>query len=315
MICSIAILAAYLPFCAPQIPLAPGYVEGEYVLVAPIETARIGQLLVTRGDQIEPGQELVALEQRDAELLVAQAESALARARSELADLMQGARPAEIDVAQAAVESVTADLTEAQHEFERVGDLFARNVASQSQVDAARANLDVASARLRQTEANLAVIRLPARADRIAAAEAGVAEGVAALDSARWRLDQRVLSAPTAGVVADIYRFTGDLAGPQTPVLSILPNDGVKLRFYVPQGHYALIAIGDRVSFTCDGCPDGLQATVSYLSTSPEFTPPVIYSLDARQRLVYLAEARIDPDVDSVMPGQIVDVRLPEAQE
>jgi len=114
--------------------------------------------------------------------------------------------------------------------------------------------------------------------------------------------------------VADIYRFAGDLAGPQAPVLSILPDDGVKLRFYVPEPDYATLAEGDSVSFSCDGCPEGLLATISYLSTSPEFTPPVIYSLDARQKLVYLAEAHIDAMTD-VKPGQIVDVRLPGARE
>lgn len=314
MFCSIAILASFLPFCAEAVPLAPGYVEGEYVLVAPIETARIERLDVARGDPVALGQDLVVLERRDAELLAAQAEAALARARSELSDLTQGARQAELDVVRAGVQSAAADLAEAEREHTRLADLFARNVASQSQLDVAQANLEVARARLRQAEANLAVLMLPARPDRIAAAEAVIAEATAALESARWRLEQRALSAPATGIVADIYRYPGDLAGPQAPVLSILPDDGIKLRFYVPEPHYARMAVGVSVSFSCDGCPEGLRATVSYLATSPEFTPPVIYSLDARQRLVYLAEARIDATA-GMTPGQIVDVQLPGAQE
>ena len=248
------------------------------------------------------------LERRDAELLAAQAEAALARARSELSDLTQGARQAELDVVRAGVESAAADLAEAEREHTRLADLFARNVASQSQLDVAQAILEVARARLRQAEANLAVLKLPARPDRIAAAEAAVAEATAARDSARWRLEQRDLSSPAAGIVADIYRFPGDLAGPQAPVLSILPEDGVKLRFYVPESHYARMAVGDSVSFSCDGCPEDLRATVSYLATNPEFTPPVIYSLENRQKLVYLVEARPDAGADALKPGQIVDV-------
>lgn len=314
MICSIAFIATLLPFCAPEYFSAPGYVEGEYVLVAPIETVRIERLHVTRGDPVEMGQDLVALEERDARLLVAQAEAALARARSQLADLTQGARDSEIDVAQAAVDSAAADLAETEREFARVRDLFERKVASQSQLDIAQAKLEVAGARLRQSSANLAVLRLPARPDRIAAAEAGVAEASAALESTRWRLEQRALTAPKKGTVANIYRFPGDLAGPQAPVLSILPDDGIKLRFFVPEPRYGALVEGDSVSFSCDGCVEGLRATISYLSTSPEFTPPVIYSLDARQKLVYLAEAIIDATAD-IRPGQIVDVRLPGAPE
>jgi len=74
----------------------------------------------------------------------------------------------------------------------------------------------------------------------------------------------------------------------------------------------ALVAPGARLRVHCDACPPGLTATVSYVSDAPEFTPPVIYSLQNRQKLVYLIEAR--PDLGAALkPGQIVDVDLPEA--
>ncbi len=113
----------------------------------------------------------------------------------------------------------------------------------------------------------------------------------------------------------DIYRHAGDLAGPQAPVLSILPEGGIKLRFYVPEPEYAALSLGDVVQFSCDGCPDGLTAKISYLATSPEFTPPVIHSLKTRQKLVYRAETRPQGAGTAVRPGQIFDVRLPDPPE
>lgn len=315
MLCSIAFVAALLPFCSPPAPVAVGYVEGEYVLIAPIETARIQHLAVTRGQRTDPGTLLAEMETRDAEIAVTQAQAAVARTRAELADLKQGAREAELAVAEAAVESAQADLDEADREYARIQGLYERDVAAQSRVDPARAKRDVAKARLREAEARLAVQRLPARADRIAAAKAASREAQAGLEAAKWRIAQRRLTALVSGVVADIYRFPGDLAGPNAPVLAILPDHGIKLRFYVPEPSYALLALGDTVAFSCDNCPEGLTASISYLSTSPEFTPPVIYSLDARQKLVYLAEARIDTAESDLRPGQLVDVRLPEAAQ
>ena len=44
----------------------------------------------------------------------------------------------------------------------------------------------------------------------------------------------------------------------------------------------------------CDGCADDFKARVSFISGSAEFTPPVIYSLDERSKLVYLIEALPD---------------------
>lgn len=314
-LCSVPILAALFTACDSPPPLAVGYVEGEYVLVAPSETARIEDLHVDRGDRIQLGTILVALERRDVEIQIAQAVAAHARAASELADLQQGARPEEIAVAEAAVDAASVELDEAERELLRISGLFDRDVAPQSQLDLARTNVDVAAAHLRQTQADLAVLRLPARADRIAAAEAAVAEAAAALDAARWRLGERTLMAPASGEISDIYRFPGDLAGPQAPVLSILPDGGVKLRFYVPQASYSRIELGTGLAVSCDECPEDLLAAVSYISTSPEFTPPVIYSLDSRQQLVFLAEAQLLGDARSLHPGQIVDVYLRETDE
>lgn len=313
--CSIPFLATWLSACAPAATLAVGYVEGDYVLIAPSETARIENLFVSRGDRIQNGTILVGLERRGAEIEVARAVAAHARAKSELEDLKRGARPEKIAVAEAAADLALVELDETKREHARVRGLFERDVASQSQLDLAKTRVDVAAAQLRQAESDLAVLKLPARANRIAAAEAAVAEAAAALDAAKWRLGERTLTASAPGEIADIYRFPGDVAGPKAPVLSILPDGGIKLRFYVPQESYSQITLGTQLDVGCDGCPENLRAEVSYLSTSPEFTPPVIYSLDARQKLVFLCEAHFSGMSPVLKPGQIVDIRLPETRE
>ena len=72
------------------------------------------------------------------------------------------------------------------------------------------------------------------------------------------------------------------------------------------------IAPGAELAVRCDGCPDGLTATVSYVADEPEFTPPVIYSVESRQKLSYRVEARPGPDATLLRPGLIVDAALRE---
>ena len=84
----------------------------------------------------------------------------------------------------------------------------------------------------------------------------------------------------------------------------------MKLKVYVPEPNFASLKIGTELDVRCDGCPAGLTAKVSYVSPDPEFTPPVIYSLETRQKLVYLVEARPDEGAAWLQPGQIVDVAL-----
>jgi len=308
--CALPVLASLLSVCAPPPPLAVGYVEGEYVLVAPIETARILAVNVRRGDRITAGQSLVEMERRDVEIAVTQAQAALAQAVSQVANLRRGKRPEEIAMVAAELGSAKSQAAEARRILLRKKDLLNRKTVSQASFDAAATDLERSLAMVEELKAGLAVARLPGRPDEIMAAEAAVDQMRSALQGAQWRLENRTLSSPEPGLVSDIIRNPGEVSGPQAPVLSVLPDGAVKLRLYVPETALASIALGGRLDVQCDGCGGGMTATVTYVAAEPEFTPPVIYSLENRQKLVYLVEARPGPGASALKPGQIVDVKL-----
>jgi HlyD family secretion protein len=205
-VCAIPVIAGLIAACGGAGPLAVGYVEGEYVLVSPIETAQIVELSVKRGDRIETGQSLVRLERRDAEIAVAQSAAGLAQAESQLSNLQQGRRPEEIASIAAALGSAKAQANEARRVLQRQSDLLSRGISTQAAYDTASTGLELADAKVAELEANLAVARLPARPDEIRAAEAGVKQAKAILESAEWRLGKRTLSIPLNGVVSDIIR-------------------------------------------------------------------------------------------------------------
>ncbi|HTV67634.1 MAG TPA: HlyD family efflux transporter periplasmic adaptor subunit [Rhizobiaceae bacterium] len=307
-VCSIPLIASLFG-CVTDAPLAVGYVEGEYVLLAPIEVAEVEAVNVRRGDRVAPGVTIALMDAGDAKIAVAQAEAALAQAEAQLADLQVGKRPEEVAVLEAALTSALAQEKEAQRVLDRVSDLLKRGIATQADFDQASTALEVARAAVGQARANLAVAGLPARPEAIKAAENQVKQANAALDQARWRLTKRSIQAPAAGRIDDVIRTAGDLAGPSAPVLSMLPDGAVKLKLYLPEESFSSVAVGSKLSVRCDGCAPDLVARVSYVSPDPEFTPPVIYSLETRQKLVFLVEARPEND-GQLKPGQIVDVAL-----
>jgi HlyD family secretion protein len=280
------------------------------VLLAPIEVAQVRSIEVRRGDRVAAGETIGMLENADAEIAVAQAEAALAQAQAQLADLRLGKRPEEIAVLEAAVRSAEARSQEASRVLSRVSDLLKRGIATQAQFDEASTSVEVVTAEIGQSKANLAVAGLPARAETINAAEQQVKGAQAQLEQARWRLSQRTIVAPSAGRISDVIRNPGDVAGPSAPVISILPDGAVKLKVYVPEASFSKVSVGTQLSVRCDGCGPDLTARVSYVSPEPEFTPPVIYSLETRQKLVYLVEARPQGNDTPLQPGQIVDVSL-----
>lgn len=308
--CSIPLAAWLFSACAGPVPLAVGYVEGEFVLLAPIEVAQVQSISAKRGDRVEVGETIAVMESDDARIAVAQAEAALAEAQAQLANLQVGRRPEEIAALDAMVRSARAEAEEKQRVLARLTDLLERGTAARATFDEARTAVEVAEARINQAEANLAVAKLPARPEEINAAASQVKQARTSLEQARWRLSKRSLTAPATGRVNDVIRNPGDVAGPSAPVISMLPDGAVKLSLFVPQRYFSSVKVGKILRVRCDGCPDGLEARISYVSPDPEFTPPVIYSLETRQKLVYLVEARPVDAASQLQPGQIVDVVL-----
>lgn len=141
-------------------------------------------------------------------------------------------------------------------------------------------------------------------------AQAQLREAEARANAARTRLLRRQLSSPVNGVVRQVYYRPGEMVPAGRAVVSLLPPGNAKIRFFVPQAVLPQIAIGDTVSILCDGCAEEATARVSFIASSAEYTPPVIYSLEERQKLVFLIEARPE-EPEKLRIGQPVTVLLP----
>jgi len=274
-----------------------GYVEGDSLYLAAPVAAEVSSLSVRDGDHVAPGATLFTIDpkplraRRDA----AAAELGQARAEAQTARAGLGQQKANLLAA-------NAQAANAAREARRAQALAAGGVASTQ-------DLERAQTAARDTDAaRQAAGQLVAAANaQAAASEAAVARAGAALAEAQSRLEQLSLRAPAAGRIERTYLQPGEWAAANQPVLSLIPDDRLKLRFFVPEREVSLYRVGRRVQFGCDACRAGRGATIAYVSPRPEYTPPVIYSRKARDRLVFLVEARPDQPED-LNPGQPVDV-------
>ncbi len=83
------------------------------------------------------------------------------------------------------------------------------------------------------------------------------------------------------------------------------------MRAFVPEKRVGLIHPGDTARVTVDGVSEPFVGKVSYISPQAEYTPPVIYSRESREKLVFLVEAVFDPATAAKLhPGQPVDVEF-----
>ncbi|NWG45082.1 MAG: HlyD family secretion protein [Alphaproteobacteria bacterium] len=141
----------------------------------------------------------------------------------------------------------------------------------------------------------------------LAAAEAETASAEASLRLAERRLADLTLTAPAAGTIEALYHRAGETVAAGAPILALLPADGLRVRFFVPERRLSSFRLGQRVRLSCDGCPDGMTGRISHIAAEPQFTPPVIYSLTERAKLVFLLEATPEGRTP-IRPGLPVDV-------
>jgi len=178
------------------------------------------------------------------------------------------------DMQRADLNQYKATLANAQQSYDRAASLSKTGSGTQ-------ANLDAAVSALRVAEAQVT--------------------------TSQTRLARRSGFAPVAGTIQQIYFREGETVPAQRPVVSIMPPGNMKLRFFVPEPDLPKLSVGEEVRITCDSCAADLTAKIYFIATAAEYTPPVIYSLDERNKLVYLIQARpVKPDTLRV--GQPISV-------
>ncbi len=247
-----------------------GYAEGEDAFIAAPQSGWVARVAVQRGDAVHVGDLLFTLDDTNQQSARDQANAAIAVAQSQLV-------------------AAKANLVLTQKELARQANLLAEQAGTKQAYDVAKASYDSAAAQVSQIEAQIAQAR-------------------ASLTGAAYQLSERDVTSRTAGRVEDVYFRTGEYAPAMTPVVSVLPPQNIYVRFFVPESEFARVKLGQRVAISCDGCAQNIVATVTFIAQQEEFTPPVIFSIGSREKLVFKIEARA-PGGLKLNPGQPVDVR------
>lgn len=288
-----------------------GYVEGDYVRIGSPVGGTLRELATGRGGTVSRGEALFQLDAASDTASRDQAAAQLAQAVAQLADLNKGKRPAELAAIAAQKAQAEADLELSKVELRRQERLVSGDAAARAKLDEARATFARTQARVAQLAADYETATLAARPDRLKEAEALVAQRRAELAKAEQRLRDLSPLAPADAVVDDVLYRPGEVVPAGAPVVSLLPPGNVKLVFFVPERRLGAVRPGQELTFACDACPPGLTARISRIATQVEFTPPVIYSVGSRDKLVYRVEARPTGDPLILHPGQPVDITLP----
>lgn len=302
------LLLLALAGCQPEGAPYHGYVEGEYLYIAPTTAGVLKTLSVTRGQDVKQGAPLFALDATELEATLAAAKAAAARAKASWQDLTKGNRPEEIDVIAQEAEQARANLDSAEKEFKRAQGLLASGASSKADFDIKKASFEAATARVAEMQARLKTAQLGGRDDAQEAARAAYDEALQAIVQAERHLIESAPNAPASGRIEDTYYHAGEYIKAGAPVVSLLPPENVKVLFYAPQKDIPHLSPGTPVTLTCDGCAAPIAAKITYIASQSEYTPPVIYSVESRDKLVFRVEAVPLTPVPTLRPGLPLDI-------
>jgi HlyD family secretion protein len=276
-----------------------GYVVTDNLYLAAPIAGTVQEVWVRRGQRLASGAPLFRI---DPTSLAARADEA----RAQIDEAAAGA-----EASRAGLSNARAAFAKAETEAERAAADLAHYRSAENAARGAVATQELDQARFAANSAGYQ--RVSAKEDisaaiaRVASARAQVARTKAALIDAERQVAQLSPRAPTAGTVEETLYQPGEWAPANAPVISLIPDGQVKVRFYVPQALVTQYRRNTRVALACDGCAPGLTAIVDRVASRPEYTPPVIYSLKQRDKLVFMVEA-VPNRPQLLVPGQPIDV-------
>lgn len=288
-----------------------GNIELDEVEVSFRIPGRVIERSVSEGATVIAGQPIARLDDADLrhELGIRRAEAESATAK--LNELQAGFRPEEIAQAASAVDQAEADAERTAAEARRSEQLFAKDVISERELEAARAANGNAAARLEQARYKLSLLRNGFRIEEVAQARANAARAAEAVAAAETRLGWTTVAAPVGGTVLSDIVEPGEQVAPGTPVVTIGNLRDVWLRAYIPETDLGRVRLGTAAQVTTDSFPGKTyQGRVSYIASEAEFTPKSVQTEKERVKLVYRIRIAIDNPNQELKAGMPADAML-----
>jgi len=203
-----------------------------------------------------------------------------------------------------------------EREEERAARAEAEETLRESRARLDKATMDYTRARSLRDKRVIASEDYDTAQQALLTAQHAAAARQRGLEQADWRFAQKQQAAPASGLVYDTYFRPGEWVPAGAPVLSVLPPEYMKVRFFVPEGDLGKMQVGTPLEIRMDGLAGPLEGKVSFVSPQAEYTLPIIYSRENRGKLVYLVEASLGAEgARQLHPGAPVEVRLKSASE
>lgn len=231
--------------------VASGHVETPFrVEIGAQITGTVAEVLAEEGQRVARGQKLVAIEARELEAALVQAEGAVAQAEARLRQLTDFALPS----ARETLAQAEATLRNAQTTHERTAELARNGHAARAALDDSRRALDVAQSQV--SAARLLVFTSSPGGSDFVLAQTQRDQALATRETARSRLSYASVVAPRDGIVIARDAERGTVVQPGRRLLVLAPSGDTQLVVQIDERNLGLLAVGQPALASADAFAD-----------------------------------------------------------
>ncbi|CAM2889559.1 hemolysin D [Legionella steigerwaltii] len=269
----IGLTALLLTACGKENKSFSGYIDADLVYLSADFAGRLTDLAILRGQRVKNNQFLFRLEQT-----------------SELYNVQMSKLNKKDLLAQR--QQTLTQLQYNEINYRRIQEMRKQNAASQNDLDAAQRDLNISK-------------------EQLTGIDAKIKNNQADTADKKWQVTRKENFATDNGIIFDTYYTRGEFVQAGAPVLSLVTKKNIKAVFFVPEERLDQLRLNARVKIKTDHNPNFATGHIFYISNIAEYTPPVIYSREERQRLVFRVEAKINcPDLEKIHLGHPVTLEL-----
>lgn len=233
-------------FMKPEPEVIQGEVEVNELRVSGKVPGRVAKFLVTEGQMVRQGDTLVLLDSPEVEAKLLQAKAA-ERAASALSEkAANGAREEQIKSAYEMWQKALAGLEVAKKSYDRVLNLFEKEVVPAQKKDEAEANYKAMLATEQAAKLQYELAKKGAAEEDKSAAKAQLSRARGAVAEVRSYLSETVLLSPIDGEVTEIFPQRGELVGSGAPIMNIADVADVWVTFNIREKDYQKFAKGSE---------------------------------------------------------------------
>jgi HlyD family secretion protein len=179
-----------------------------------------------------------------------------------------------------------------ENHLNRLLQLEKKQFVDKDTLDNQTKTLQELSFQAKQYQENLKLSKMGSREQQIKAQFAAYKSAKAKLRESKWYLSYKTISAPADGYVYDTFYNPGELVPAQKPVVVMVVPDYNYVEFFVSSKDVAQLSLGMPVKYQFYGDSNTHDAQIDYIAATVEYMPPVLYTPDYQEELVFRIRAK-----------------------